>query len=186
MRALRVLVLGLALLPACARTSGTVEVPPDELPFSVARDASPPASPAPSRNVTVYFARDGRLFAVSRRVDADASPAEGSLRTLLGGPSSLDRRRAIGSEVPSAVRLLNVTVVGTTARVDLSGEFQEPAPPSQIALRVAQVVWTLSELPEVDDVLFAIDGEMVEITTGAETLVQRGVTRADYLRFSPP
>lgn len=186
MRALRFLVLGLALMAACARTSGTVEVPPDELPFSVAREASPPASPAASRNVTVYFARDGRLVAVSQRVDADAPPAEVSLRTLLDGPTSFDRRSGIASEVPSAVRLLDVTVVGRTARVDLSGEFQEPAPPSQIALRVAQVVWTLTELPGVEDVLFAIDGEMVEITTGDETLVQRGVTRADYMRFSPP
>jgi spore germination protein GerM len=183
---LLLLVTALGALAACTRTSGTVEIPPQELPFPVARAATSPETPAPRRSFTVYFVRNERLVGVPRDTDVDAPPSEGSLRALLDGPSPSDRRAGIASELPPDVRLLGVTRGGTTLLVDLSGEFQAPAPPLGIALRVAQVVWTLTELPGVSEVLFAIDGETVEIATGDGTVVGRAVNRSDYASFSPP
>ena len=184
MRKLRLL-LALAVLAACARTSGTVEIPSEELPFSVAREAAPPETSAPLRHFTVYFVREDRLVGVARVAEVDAPLAEVSIRALLDGPNASDQRSGIRSELSTAVRLLDVRIAGTTALVDLSGEFQEPAAPTQIALRVAQVVWALTEPVGVSAVLFAIDGETVEIATGDGTVVERAVTRADYARFAP-
>ena len=184
MRNLR-LVLVLVVLAACARTSGTVEIPAEELPFPVARESVPGETPAPLRHFTIYFVRADRLLGVGRVADVDAPLAEVSLRALLEGPSATDQRSGIRTELSTAVRLLDVRIAGTTAVVDLSGELQEPAAPTQIALRVAQVVWTLTELAGVGEVLFAIDGEPVEIATSDGTVVDRAVTRADYAAFAP-
>lgn len=184
MRNLRIL-LALVALAACARTSGTVEIPAEELPFPVARETVPGETPAPLRHFTIYFVRADRLLGVGRVADVEAPLAEVSLRALLDGPNASEQRSGIRSELSTAVRLLDVRIAGTTALVDLSGEFQEPAAPTQIALRVAQVVWTLTELAGVSAVLFAIDGETVEIATSDGTVVERAVTRADYAALAP-
>jgi len=185
MRRLLVPILLAAALAGCARTSGTVEIPPEELPFPIARTPSPTETVAPARRSIVYFIRDGRLVVVARDVPSDGPPVEGSLRALLEGPSRSDLRARIQTEISADVRLLEILVDGSTAHVDLSGEFQQPASPDRVALRVAQVVWTATEIPGVTAVTFAIDGEPVEIATGDGTVVGRAVNRSDYLAFAP-
>lgn len=175
----------LVFLAACSRSSGTVEIPPEELPFNVARSAPTTGAPAPTSRFTLFFIRADRLVGVSRQLSADGPPAEVALRALLVGTRPVEARRGIGSELSSAVRLLDVEIVATTAVVDLSGEFQEPAAPDRIALRVAQVVWTLTELPGVTGVRFVIDGEPVAIAVGDGTVVERAVLRADYPSIAP-
>lgn len=172
-------------LAACARTSATVEIPPEDLPFSLARESTPMESPAPSTTTSAFFVRGDGLIRVQRRVGSDLPSVEVAVRTLLDGPTSTERAGGIGSELASEVRLLEIHVEARTAFVDLSGEFQEPAPPERIALRVAQVVWTLTELPDIDAVRFSIDGEVVAVITADGTATDRPVTRADYAALSP-
>lgn len=185
MRSRWIAVVALGALAACARTTGTVEIPPEELPFPVAREPSPAETPAPAREFTVYFARGARLVPSVREVEADLPLAEAAMRALLDGPTAQEQSGGIRTELPPAVSLLAVEVAGGTATVDLSGEFQEPAPPERIALRVAQVAWTLTGIPGVREVTFAIDGEAVSVTTDGGTTVDRPVRRADYASFAP-
>jgi spore germination protein GerM len=118
-------------------------------------------------------------------VTSDGEAGETALRALLRGPTAGERSRGITTEIPAEVRVLAVDLGIAQARVDLSGEFQEPSPPKRIALRVAQVVWTLTALREVRSVAFSIDGERVAVTTEDETAVDRPVTRSDYATLSP-
>lgn len=182
----RTLLCSLVLLSACARTSGTVEVPGEELPFSVARGTSAPETGAPPRAHTIYFVRDGRLAATERTSRSEAEPVEAALQALLRGPTRAERARGMSSEIPAGVEVLAVDVTRGRAVVDLSTEFQEPAPPERIARRVAQVVWTLTVIPGVRSVAFSISGETVAVTTAAGDAVDRPVTRRDYGDLAAP
>ena len=180
-----VAVVALGLLLSCARTSGTVEIPAGELPFPVARAPSPTGSPAPNTTLTVYFVRGGRLVPSPREVGSDLPTAEAAARALLEGPSPRERAEGIVTELPSAAGLLGVGIVDGIAIIDLSGEFQEPAPPERISLRVAQMTWTLTDVPGVREVAFAIDGERVSVTADDGTTLDRPVRRSDYDSFAP-
>lgn len=177
--------LVLTAVLACGRTPGPVEIPPQELPFSVSRAPSPVETSGPTRAFTVYFTRDDRLIRAEREIKSDVPSAEAALRALLQGPTPQERKQRIATQLPAAVRLLDLRVDPGTTHVDLSAEFQEPAPSELIALRVAQVVWTLTEFPEVRAIRFSIDGEEVAVTTGDGTATERPVTRADYAALSP-
>ncbi len=169
---------------ACAQQSGPVEIPHEELPFSLRR---PPdvAQPAERETFTVFFVHDGRLAAVARGSRRTGSVAETTMRALLEGPSPDERDRGIRSEIPAATSLFGVRIFNFVADVDLSAEFQTPAPPQAVLLRVAQVVWTLVRLPNVTAVRFLIDGEPVGVVTDDLIVVNRPVTAPDYATVAP-
>jgi spore germination protein GerM len=79
-----------------------------------------------------------------------------------------------------------VSVFDQIAEVDLSAEFQGPAPPEVILLRVAQVVWTLVGRPGITAVRFVIDGQPVSVPTDRGTPIDRPVTAPDYASVAPP
>lgn len=185
MNALRLFFVLVLTFAGCGRTSGPVEIPADDLPFAVARTESPTETPATARSYAVYFVRDGELAELTRELEADPRSPDAVLRALLEGPGAEERARGISTEIPREVRLLDVVVVDDTARVDLSGEFQEPASPESITLRVAQVVWTLTALPDVRTVSFSIDGEAMAVTTDDGAAVERRVSRQDYAELAP-
>jgi hypothetical protein len=51
-------------------------------------------------------------------------------------------------------------------------------------LAVAQVLWTLTEFPGIDGVLFVLDGPLVAVPTD-DGLTDRPVDRADYAAVAP-
>ncbi len=184
----RVLVVGLALvLTACGRPSGPVEVDADLVPFEVGRSPSPSPG-AEVRTITVYLVRAGHLEPVGREIASAAPDAEAAIGALLQGPTPQEREAGLGSAIPPVTRLLSVTVLRGVAEVDLAEEFQGPATPGHVLLRVAQVVWTLVALPDVSAVRFSIDGVTISVPTEAEQATDRPVTAADYagLAFAPP
>jgi hypothetical protein len=137
---------------------------------------------------------DGRVFLVERgRLDpirvtlqpVSDSHAEALLVALIPpGPQGTD----ISSEIPEGTRLNGVEVSGGIATVDLSGDFERAAPPRSQALRIAQIVFTLTE-PEtgITAVRFQIDGVPQEAIGDAQlgTTIPGPVTREDYDRFAP-
>jgi spore germination protein GerM len=162
-----------------------VEIPVEDLPFDVSRTQNPIEPSASARSYAVYFVRDDELAELARELEGDTPPAVAVLRALLEGPEADERASGVSTEIPREVRLLDVGIVDGAARVDLSGEFQEPSAPEAIAMRVAQVVWTLTALEDVGSVSFSIDGEPVAVTTDDGAAVERRVLRRDYARFAP-
>jgi spore germination protein GerM len=89
--------------------------------------------------------------------------------------------------IPRNTRLLSIEVDQNIATVDLSGEFETGATGEPLALRLAQVVYTLTqEGTDILNVLFSIEGEPVPVLTGTGLVVEDPVTRQDYERFAPP
>lgn len=171
---------------ACgAATGGPVVVPSEDLPFDVTRQLEPSESPAPTTLQRVGFVRRETILRVPRRIPSDAPIGEALLRALLEGPTPQEVERGIETAIPSATRLLEVVIVDNVARVDLSEEFQQAASSETLALRVAQVVWTITEVPGVIAATFLIGGEEVTPVNDRGESVDRPVTRADYASFAP-
>jgi spore germination protein GerM len=174
------LTFALAVSVGCGEQSGPVEIPEDDLPFSLSRTPETFPSPAEEEPFTIFFVLEGKLAPVTREAPSDLTPVEATMRALLEGPTPDELAGGITSEIPPQTSLLEVRVFDLVADVDLSAEFQSPASTDAILLRVAQVVWTLVRLPAVTAVRFVIDGEPVSVVTDDGTAVDRPVTAPDY------
>ncbi len=168
----------------CSRQPSPVEIDPAEIPFSLARSPSPSPTVIAEHSFTAYFVRKGRLLPVDRPSVGEASPAV-AVRALVIGPTLDERRQGLVSFVPSQTTVLEVDVFDQIAEVDLSSEFQGPATPQVILLRVAQVVWTLVGRPGITAVRFVIDGEQVSVPTDREGTTDRPVSAPDYASVAP-
>jgi sporulation and spore germination protein len=174
----------LVLLTGCRGPDVTV-IPESELPQDV---YSPRPSPSPTvgqellRTGTVYMVSKGRLIGVSRKLPSAPSQSEALLAALLEGPPPESRA---ASAIPPGTRAIDVGVVGTVATVDLSQEFKRGAARRTLAIRVAQIVYTLTEDPEILSVVFAFEGTPAPVISGNERVLQRPVGRMDYARFAP-
>jgi spore germination protein GerM len=138
----------------------------------------PSAFTATSR-VKIYLAdADGKLEAVSRQVTAPSTAAR-SVESLLKGPSK-EEADELHSAITTDTRLLGVD--GPTdglVTLDLSHDLLDITGRQQI-LALAQVVYTATELPSVDRVLFQIDGENVEVPNGNGKLTASPLGRLSY------
>jgi hypothetical protein len=160
--------------------------------------ASPTAKPTPSPSpaattvVRTYFVlgsftgNEG-LVPVLREVPETKAVATAAMTALLAGPkgAELESRPAMFTAIPDGTRLLGVTIADEIATVDLSREFESGGGSYSVQARLAQVVYTLTQFPTVDGVLFKIDGKPVT-TFSSEGLVLDGpVDRADYRDILP-
>jgi len=177
----RLLVVAL-LLGAC-RNAGVTVIPDSELPQDVFGSPTPSQPGAVPESGTIYLLRDGRLQPFVASLPRVATMPEALVAALVAAEPAGGLKTA----VPLNTQLIDVGVSsGGTAVIDLTGEFERSAPGRVLALRVAQVVFTVTEAPGVSEVLLAIEGSGAAVLTGSEQLVDRPVTRNDYLSFAPP
>jgi hypothetical protein len=71
------------------------------------------------------------------------------------------------------------------ATVDLSREFASGGGTLSMTMRIAQVVYTLTQFPSVERVAFQLDGQPVETIGGEGLIVDPPVRRADYEAVTP-
>jgi hypothetical protein len=133
--------------------------------------------------VRVYFVRAEKVATAGRRVQPPAV-ARGALEGLLGGPDGAETAIGMSTAIPDGTRLLGVSVAGGTATVDLSDDFQDGGGSLSMQLRVAEVVFTLTQFPSVQDVSIRIDGESVT-AIGAEGVPATGLDRSDFRDVTP-
>ncbi|WP_432488536.1 GerMN domain-containing protein [Kineococcus sp. SYSU DK018] len=129
----------------------------------------------------VYFVRGNDLAAVERR--ADTATPQAVLDQLVVGP----RRSEVASGVRTAVapQELLATIEPPSEVVVAAGrDFANVGGANQL-LAVAQLVWTLTELPGVRTVRFTVEGARVEVPTD-EGLTSAPVGRDDYRSVHPP
>lgn len=156
---------------------------PDDVPFGLldAPSIAPPTTTEPGRrttNVTLYFVRQGKLVPSARVVPAPA-PVGAVLQLLLEGPTERESREGLQSAISPATRLLDVSVDGAVAQVNLSASFVESRVQDQTAA-VAQIVVTAAGLPGIRGVTFALAGRPVEVPAADNTLRRGTLTPADY------
>jgi len=184
MRRLPGIIIPLLLVAACgsttetSRTTGapttgvvTSTVPDTTVPVTTVPDTSAPTTLPPMEEppVALYFVRGEVLTVVGRSIGTwDATAV---MQALVAGPTDAEAAAGVRTLVPAGTEVLSVTIDGNAATVDLTAEFESGGGSLAVLLAVAQVTYTLTQWPDVDEVWFRIDGEPRDTLTGEGVMV---------------
>ncbi|HET9441695.1 MAG TPA: GerMN domain-containing protein [Acidimicrobiales bacterium] len=146
----------------------------EDVPYGLLEQAPPTTSTfrtptVPKVGATVYLLAAGRLRAVPRQVTAPATIAK-VLSALLTGPDDAELTAGLRSAINPSASLLPRRAPPETVSIDLSAEFVQ-APVSDQVLGLAQIVYTVTELPGVAGVTFTLDGEPIAVPIPSGTTV---------------
>jgi germination protein M len=128
------------------------------------------------------------LVPVHRGAPETEGVGAAAVTALLEGPTSGESEGipSISTAIPEGTRLLGLVIEDGVATVDLSGEFDDGGGTASMAARLAQVVFTLTRFPTVDEVVFHLDGEPVEVFSSEGIILEGAQTRENYLEQIPP
>lgn len=103
-------------------------------------------------------------YPVERRIPTTENALEGALRELLKGPTVVEQSMGFYSTINPGVKLLDLTVEEgkVTADFDAMMQFQLGGSCRVSAIR-SQIENTLSQFPEVEEVVIAVEGETEEV-----------------------
>jgi germination protein M len=133
----------------------------------------------------VWFTRGESLFMVKRTQEATPRIGTAAMESLLAGPNTQEQAAAVGSQIPAGTQLLGLNVDSGVATVDLTSEFESGGGSASMNMRIAQVVYTLTQFPTVKGVLFSLDGQRVDVLGGEGVIVDQPVTRRNYKSLLP-
>ncbi len=136
--------------------------PPPTQPPDLKDEMEPP--PFTPRVVEIWVINNSATLSWgSRIVPVEEGRALASvIEALLSGPTDADAEARWPTEIPSNVELLGADVRDGVATIDLSQEFLADDPegnPGSMRLREAQVVFTATQLPQVNEVQILVEGE---------------------------
>jgi len=182
-RAVCATVVVLALLAGCG---GGDEASPTATGSSEqVTNETTPTSEDETTSLRVYLVRGEHVAVSTREVERTSAVAAAAMRELLEGPDADDRTGELGTAIPAGTEFRSVSVADGTATVDLSREFQTGGGSMSMALRVAQVVYTLTQFPTVERVAFRIEGEPVDAIGGEGIAVSPPVGRDAFEDQTP-
>jgi germination protein M len=175
--------------PCCSTTSEATTTTAAAAPTTT-------AAPADTMGVKVYFMlgdggtelRSGPfLVPVYREIPRTQAVATAAVRELITGPTEAERTSvpALSSAVPAGTMLLGITIEDGLATVDLSREFEAGGGTFSMAARLAQVVFTVTQFPTVQQVEFHLDGEPVAVFSSEGLIMDHPVGRDDYRDLTP-
>ncbi|MCF6744748.1 hypothetical protein E9529_10735 [Blastococcus sp. KM273128] len=182
MRALAVALCLLAVLTGCG-----VDPQPQPQPERIAVPTATPGTSTPRADdagpgVVVYLVRGAQLEAVARATRA-ATP-ESVVTLLATGPTRAEVVGGLRTAVAPQSIVADEGLPGGITAVSVTREFAGITGGNQL-LAVAQVVWTLTELPGTTRVRFLIDGTPLEVPTD-DGLSDGPVGRDQFLSVAPP
>jgi spore germination protein GerM len=129
----------------------------------------------------VWFGGDDGFLVVSRRMaPAEPATARFALKSLLAGPSDDEVAAGLFTAVPAGTELLGMDIDDGIATVDLSSAFENGSGSLAESLRLAQVVYTLTQFETIEGVSFRLAGEPVDLFGGHGIIVDRPQTRQDF------
>lgn len=132
--------------------------------------------------LSVYFLRGEKIASAKRNITSEhplQAQATALVAELLAGPNDIETEFGLGTTIPPNTKVLGVEVDGDEATVDFNSEFESGGGSLSMQLRVAQVVWTLTQLEDINRVSFALDGKVVEAIGGEGIMVSPALTRED-------
>jgi Sporulation and spore germination/Immunoglobulin-like domain of bacterial spore germination len=174
------------LLAACGDDSDTTttDTTADASTTSTAADdttTSTSDADAETIDLSVYFIDEAGEIRVGwvREIVAPAV-AEGTLESLLRGPTDEDEPLGLGTAIPEGTTLNSVAIEGTTGVVDLSAEFATGGDEASAHQRLAQVVYVMTQFPDVEDVSILVDGAPLTTLGDSGVAVEEKLTRSDF------
>jgi sporulation and spore germination protein/immunoglobulin-like protein involved in spore germination len=162
--------------------SATATVPP---PVTTSEEGDP--EPAPGvMTYQVWWHDSEGLFVGYRTEGKTPRVGTAALQALLEGPESFERDLGLGTSVPDGTQLLDLTIDDEIARVDLTSEFESGGGSASMQMRLAQIVYTITQFPTVKGVVFSLDGEPIDVLGGEGVIIDHPLTRRDYAELLPP
>lgn len=187
-RARSFLCIGLVLalgLTACSDDdpAASPSSAPSETPSSSASE-SPSATPTPAtvtQPVRLWLTLEEFTGLTAR--DAQVTPprfATAAVTELLKGPSPSESSNGWGTAIPAGTELLGIDLDDGVATVDLSSEFESGGGSLSVRMRLAQLVYTLTEFQTIQSVSLEIDGEPVTTFSSEGIVLDGPMTRSDF------
>jgi Immunoglobulin-like domain of bacterial spore germination/Sporulation and spore germination len=189
-----ILVAATALIAAGCGREGPVTVgtlPPTEpTPTTSGPSVDPSVDPSETptgETVTldVWFHLGEKLFQTRRTLPATRAVGATSMEQLLAGPTPEETEAGVGTSVPPGTEFRALSIEGGVATVDLSSEYESGGGSFSMFMRLAQVVYTLTQFESVDGVLFELDGEPVQVFSSEGIVLDGPVDRQDYMDLFP-
>ena len=103
-----------------------------------------------------------------------------AVNELLKGPSQTETASGFATAIPGGSRLLGLTVANGVATADLSQEFESGGGSLSARLRLAQLVYTLTEFSTVTSVDLKIEGSPATPFSSEGIVIDGPMTRADF------
>lgn len=141
--------------------------------------------PGETVQFSVYFVLNEKMHAIHRTVPYTKQTAAAAVQALVAGPTPEEAQLGIFTAIPDGTLLLGVNIEGPTATVDLSREYESGGGSLSMGLRLAQVVYTLTQFPSVETVQFKLDGKPITVFGGEGFLLEHPVGRLDYEDYTP-
>jgi len=133
------------------------------------------------RELEVWFTEGESLYRTHATVQATPRLGTAALEILLRGP----QEPGIDTAIPAGTRLLGLSIDEGVAHVNLSSEFESGGGSLSMTVRLAQVVYTLTQFSTVEGVRFELDGRPVDVFSGEGIVLDHPVSRADYEQLMP-
>lgn len=144
-----------------------------------------PAAPSPTVSYEVWFAQGETLFVTYRTEKRTPRVGSAAVEALLAGPSEFERGYGLTTAVPDGTELLGLTIETGVARVDLTSEFESGGGALSMQMRLAQIVYTLTQFPTVKGVVFSLDGEPIDVLGGEGVVIDQPLKQRDYKDLLP-
>ncbi|KAF0209436.1 MAG: GerMN domain-containing protein [Actinomycetota bacterium] len=146
----------------------------------------PPDAPPTTMVVRLYFGYEDRVMAVERTVPYSQATAKTAMLELLKGPSATELKGlALHSEIPKGTTLKSISVANGIAKVDLSDTFDDGGGTLSVTMRLAQVVYTLTQYGTINSVEFYMGGKKVNVFSGEGVILDHPQKPADYYDLIP-
>jgi lipoprotein-anchoring transpeptidase ErfK/SrfK len=174
------LLLAAFLITALAGCGGLAAGPAGSPPTPATGGA--PSAPEPATvKIKVFFVQ-GEQFALRMRVLApDRQAPRFAIEALLAGPTHAEQRAGIETTIPTGTRLESLKVKGDAAIVGLSHARPQPTPfdVSLRPARAAQIVYTLTAIPQIKQVLINVNGIERAAFVGSRLAVRGALEQRD-------
>ena len=181
-------VIGLLALAACGvpADSSPRAIPAEDVPFDLLEpgETVPASTTIPvAATVTVFLLSGERLVGVDRSSPTAPTP-EWALRALLAGPTPEEAARGLRTAIGTNLALATSGDDGNLVEIELGASFTAAGGAEQI-LAIAQVVYTMTEFPQVSGVTFTVGGKVVEVPRGDGTLTGTPLGRDAFPAVAP-
>lgn len=163
--------------------------PPSSMPTTTSTmptsSTTSPSAPTTRATYSLYFLRGSYLGVAHRTTPTTPAIATTAVSVLVGGTDGEEAAAGLTSAIPPGTRVLGLRIASGTATVDLSRAYATPASPAGELARVAQVVYTLTQFPNVKTVAFEIAGSSPTTFASGAVSLQHPLGRSDVLGALP-
>lgn len=188
--------LGIGLVVALAATGCSDDEPgaaasaaPSAAPSASASNA-PPATPSPvavTRPVRLWLTLEEFTGLTVRQ--AQVTPprfATAAVTELLKGPTPSETSNGWGTAIPAGSQLLGIDLSNGVATVDLSSEFESGGGSLSARMRLAQLVYTLTEFQTIRGVELEIEGQPATTFSSEGIVIDGPMTRPEFEDLMAP